>query len=126
MVRVDPVSRAGSRAPTMTAIRATTMPNENTSATPGYPGGGGHDRPGHSCAEGLTEHVRAIAQATTPSAGGADGRSATHITPRPMATRHSPGRTRRRGPYRAMQRACTHDPPVRAPEALTWLAARAA
>src|SRR3984885_12545410 len=29
-----------------------------------------------------------------------------------MATRNSPGRTRRRGPYRAMQRACTHDPAV--------------
>src|ERR1700729_4659449 len=29
-----------------------------------------------------------------------------------MATRHIPGRTRRRGPYRAMQRACTHDPAV--------------
>src|SRR5215475_3787303 len=53
-----------------------------------------------------------MAQAMTASAGGTAGRSTTHITPRPMATRHSPGRTRRRGPYRAMQRACTHDPAV--------------
>src|SRR5215469_7018696 len=54
----------------------------------------------------------AIAQATTASAAGTDGRRTTHITPRPAATKHSPGRTRRRGPYRAMQRACTHDPAV--------------
>src|SRR3984885_6883551 len=48
------------------------------------------------------------------SAGGTDGKSTTHIAPRPMATRHSPGRTRRRGPHRAMKRACTHDPAVHA------------
>src|SRR6202000_2456215 len=29
-----------------------------------------------------------------------------------MVTRHRPGRTRRRGPHRAMKRACTHDPAV--------------
>src|SRR5580692_8740533 len=29
-----------------------------------------------------------------------------------MATRHRPGRTRRRGPYLAMYLACTHDPAV--------------
>src|ERR1700733_9492619 len=54
----------------------------------------------------------ANAQAATASAGGTAGRSTTHIAPRPMAIRHSPGRTRRRGPHRAMQRACTHDPAV--------------
>ena len=32
---VEPVSWAGSRAPTMTPVRATTMPNENASATAG-------------------------------------------------------------------------------------------
>src|SRR6201996_4548238 len=48
------------------------------------------------------------------SAGGTDGRSTTHITPRPMTIRHSPGRTKRRGPHRAIQRACTHDPAVHA------------
>src|ERR1700728_3678783 len=58
------------------------------------------------------------------SAGGTDGKSTTHIAPRPTATRHSPGRTRRRGPHRAMQRACTHDPAVH--ERVDAVSARAA
>src|ERR1700733_7657794 len=46
------------------------------------------------------------------SAGGTDGSSTTHITARPTTTRHSPDRTRRRGPTLAMYRAWTHDPAV--------------
>src|SRR5580693_2804441 len=46
------------------------------------------------------------------SAGGTDGSSTTHITARPTTTRHSPDRTRQRGPYLAMYLACTHDPAV--------------
>src|ERR1700727_1243497 len=53
-----------------------------------------------------------MARVTIASAGGTDGRSTTHIAPRPLAIKHSPGWTRRRGPHRAMQRACTHDPAV--------------
>src|SRR5579863_2055955 len=46
------------------------------------------------------------------SAGGTDGSSTTDITARPTTTRHSPDRTRRRGPSLVMYRAWTHDPAV--------------